>query len=60
MSAFLLSYPTFLKPIELFEKLVQRFCIVPPPTVTSEAQTKEFIETIQIPIRLRQDTDELG
>lgn len=53
MNAFLLTYRSFMNPLELIEKLLLRYCITPPESLKEEEQIKNFSEKIQMPVRLR-------
>ena len=47
---FLLVYRSFMEPVELLEKLVLRYCVTPPVSVTDLAAAKT---SRQLPVRLR-------
>lgn len=53
MIAFLLTYRSFMSPIELLEKLILRYCLTPPSNLKDDDQIKNFIEKVQTPVKLR-------
>eukprot|EP00011_Vannellida_sp_DIVA3-517-6-12_P004746 CAMPEP_0114636138 /NCGR_PEP_ID=MMETSP0168-20121206/16836_1 /TAXON_ID=95228 ORGANISM="Vannella sp., Strain DIVA3 517/6/12" /NCGR_SAMPLE_ID=MMETSP0168 /ASSEMBLY_ACC=CAM_ASM_000044 /LENGTH=787 /DNA_ID=CAMNT_0001847851 /DNA_START=1 /DNA_END=2366 /DNA_ORIENTATION=- len=50
--AFLLTYRSFMTPVELLERLILRYCLSPPETMPI-AEAKGVKGTRQVPVRLR-------
>jgi hypothetical protein len=56
MKAFLMTYRSFMKPIELAEKLILRYCTTPNTKILTDADNSSLLslnKTRQVPIRLR-------
>jgi hypothetical protein len=51
--AFLLTYRSFITPTELLERLILRYCLSPPDSISNEGEIYQIKKKRQVPIRLR-------